>query len=153
MASMVLSNVQISPKLKHAHRRVLLEYLQSESRLSRPQWLTLVEAIDLLGESTLILRRRRYTFREFYDIFVDKEFADHFLGALIETPDLEREALTLQASVARRICQFLDGLSGFSRRDPKCPLLLVYCLYWWSAFARGYIFEICAYSGIWRQVG
>ena len=79
---------------------------------------------------------------------MDKRFADPFLEALTETQDLEKDALTLQASAARRIGRFLDGSPDFSRRDPKCQLLLVYCLYWWSAFARGYIFEVSIFRDL-----
>jgi hypothetical protein len=44
--------------------------------------------------------------------------------------------------VARQLVQDLNQTAGFDRRDVACQLLLVYCLFWWHAFARGSLFEV-----------
>ncbi len=82
------------------------------------------------------------TFRRFYEEQIDQQFADPFLSHLLTLTDVETEGRRVQAATAQEIGRLLDGLAGFSRDDHNCRLLLVYCLYWWSAFARGYIFEV-----------
>jgi len=85
------------------HRRVLHEYLRGEGRLMREQWHVLREAIDLLEQSSLVINEREYTFKRFYNEFIDRRFAEPFLKALVRLTDVKREAACLQAATAREI--------------------------------------------------
>jgi hypothetical protein len=42
----------------------------------------------------------------------------------------------------------LDKAEGFNRDDSHCRLLFIYCLYWWAAFARGYILEVVIFRDL-----
>ncbi len=75
-----MSAIQITPNLTAEHDAVLTEYLRGESRLTRMQWQQLREAVDLLGQSEVTFQERSYTFRQFYETFIDRQFADAFLG-------------------------------------------------------------------------
>ena len=137
---MQLSSIRIQPQLAPTHEQALLNYLDSTRSLSSADWSALFDAVELLDQSTLFIDRITYTFRQFYNQFIDKRFADSFITQLVQLTDLEK-ATVLQASVAQQIMTFLQGLSGFSPQQKTHRLLMVYCLYWWAAFARGYIFE------------
>lgn len=139
---MILSTININPQLHHAHQRVLLRYLIDDLGLSHNDWVTLTEAVDALSVSVMMVDGQEQTFRRFYEEQIDQQFADPFLSHLLTLTDVETEGRRVQAATAQEIGRLLDGLAGFSRDDHNCRLLLVYCLYWWSAFARGYIFEV-----------
>jgi hypothetical protein len=120
----------------------LLQYLAGESKLSLADWLDLMEAVDVLAKSRILLDDQALTFAQFYSEWVDRRYADEFLRTIVTMEDLEQTALAQQASVARQLVQDLNQTAGFDRRDVACQLLLVYCLFWWHAFARGYLFEV-----------
>jgi hypothetical protein len=128
--------------LERRHQQALLQYLAGESKLSSADWLDLMEAIDVLAKSRVLLDDQALTFAQFYSEWVDRRYADEFLRTIVRIEDLEQAALTQQASVARQLVQGLNQTAGFDRRDMACQFLLVYCLFWWHAFARGYLFEV-----------
>lgn len=137
---MQISRVHIHPQLTSQHEQALLSYLNSVRNLSPAQWLILFEAVELLHQSTFVIDGITYTFRQFYNQFIDTPFADTFINQFIRLTELE-EADVLQAAFAKKIVVLLQGISGFSAQQKTTRLLMVYCLYWWGAFARGYIFE------------
>ena len=137
-----MNNIHINPLLTVVHRRVLHEYLRGEGRLTREQWHVLREAIDLLEQSSLVINEQEYTFKRFYNDFIDQRFADPFLNALVGLKDVEQEAARLQAATAREIVVAVRQLEFYRRGDNNSHLLLTFCLYWWAAFAIGYIFEV-----------
>ena len=129
---MKIENIKIHRQVTAEHQKVLLLYLRDETQLSSNQWTILRQSVRLLGRSTLFLDGILYSFRQFYEIFVDARFADEYLGALSNMTDVEQEAPAKQAQVARQILEFLESLSGFRRTELTCQLLLVYNLYWWA---------------------
>ena len=145
---MILSAIRLNPQLYQAHHRILLGYLTDELALSSSDWATLAETVDRLGASVLVVDGQERTFRQFYEEYIDKPFADPFLSVLLTLADVEREGRRVQAATAQEICLLLDGAEGFSRHDSNCRILLVYCLYWWAAFARGYIFEVTIFRDL-----
>ncbi len=134
--------IQINPNLTAEHDAVLTEYLRGESRLTRAQWQQLREAVDLLEQSTVTFQERSHTFRQFYETFVDRQFADAFLESLVAAKDVERGAPGLQAATARQIVQWVQQQEFYQRGQAESRLLLTFCLYWWAAFALGYAFEV-----------
>lgn len=139
---MTVTNVQLNPRLSSAHHRVLLRYLVDELALSHHEWVTLADAVDALGESLVGVNGQIQTFRQFYQERIDQPLADSFLVQLCALTDVEAAGRRVQAAVAQEIGRKLDAASDFDRNDQGCRMLLVYCLYWWAAFARGYIFEL-----------
>ena len=138
---MTLNAIRLNPQLHQEHHRALLRYLTDESTLSHKEWVTLIEAVDVLDASVVVVDGQEQTFRQFYSQRIDEQFADPFLASLLTLADVERDGRRVQAEAARKICELLDTTEGFSRDDNDCRTLLIYCLYWWAAFARGYIFE------------
>jgi len=133
-----LNKIHINPLLTIVHRRVLHEYLRGEGRLTREQWHILREAIDLLEQSSLVINEQEYTFKHFYNEFIDRRFAEPFLQALVRLTDVEKEAARLQAATAREIVAAVRRQEFYRQGDSNGHLLLIFCLYWWAAFAIGY---------------
>lgn len=141
----ILTSIFLNPQLLATHQRVLLQYFQDEERLTYSSWTTLFRAVDLLSNSVIFLDRKRQTFRQFYNQYIDRRFAGTFINQLIVLDNLEREAHRLRASISQDIIRFLEQINGFTSDDEGCRMLMIYCLYWWSAFARGYIFELMVF--------
>jgi hypothetical protein len=135
----------LNPQLPVTYQRVLLQYFQDEEWLTYSSWVTLSKAVDLLSNSAIILDRKQQTFRQFYNQYIDQQFADTFINQLFVLDNLEREAYRLRASISQEIIRFLEQINGFTNDDEGCRMLMIYCLYWWSAFARGYIFELMVF--------
>jgi hypothetical protein len=133
-----LNKIQINPLLTVVHRRVLHEYLRGEGRLTREQWHVLREAIDLLEQSSLVINEQEYTFKRFYNEFIDKRFSEPFLKALVHVTDVDKEAARLQAATAREIVAAVRRQEFYRQGDSNSHLLLTFCLYWWASFAIGY---------------
>jgi hypothetical protein len=145
---MILNAIKLNPQLHQEHQRVLLRYLRDERTLSHHDWAMLSEAVDALSESRIMVDAEEQTFRQFYNEQIDAPFADSFLAQLLALADVEEEGRRAQAAIAQTIGRLLDRAEGFSRDDDHCRLLLIYCLYWWAAFARGYIFEVVVFRDL-----
>lgn len=139
---MRINRIDIESDLESRHQQALLRYLTGESKLSLADWLDLMEAVDMLAKSRVLFDDQAWTFAQVYSEWVDRRYADEFLRTIVGIGDLDQAALAQQASVARQLVQDLNQTAGFDRRDVACQLLLVYCLFWWHAFARGYLFEV-----------
>jgi hypothetical protein len=120
----------------------LTDYLRGAERLTREQWRRLREAIDLLARSTVTFQGRDYTFKWFYETFIDRRFANAFLQTLVTTADVTQDAPRLQAATARQIAQWIQQQDFYQKGQAESRWLLIFCLYWWSAFALGYAFEL-----------
>ena len=118
------------------------EYLRGAGRLTREQWQSLREAVDLLAQSTITVRGREYRFARFYETFIDQQFAEAFLSAQVATSEVAQDAPRLQAATARQIVQWIQQQDYYQKGQPESHRLLTFCLYWWSAFAVGYTFEV-----------
>ncbi len=145
---MVLNAIKLNPQLHQEHQRALLRYLRDERTLSHHDWATLSDAVNALSDSVVGVDGEEQTFRQFYNERIDTRFADPFLAQLVTLVDVEGEGRRAQAAAAQEIGQLLDKAAGFSRDDNPCRLLLIYCLYWWAAFARGYIFEVIVFRDL-----
>jgi len=139
---MLLTDIHLNSQLSFEHQRVLLRYLSDDLYLSYSDWVTLVKAVNILGDSTVRVNGIGKTFRQFYEQQIDSLFADEFLNKLALSTALERDGPRLQAETAKNIGELFDSMDGFTREDNDCRMLLTYCLYWWAAFGRGYIFEV-----------
>jgi hypothetical protein len=145
---MILNAIKLDLRLHYEHQRALLGYLRDERTLRRQDWVMLSDAVDVLGDSMVIVDGKEQKFRQFYSERIDVRYADPFLARLVTLTDAEEEGRRARAAVAQEIGRLLDGAEGFSRDNNDCRLLLVYCLYWWAAFARGYIFEVIIFRDL-----
>lgn len=89
-----------------------------------------------------MINEQEYTFKHFYNEFIDRRFAEPFLKALVRLTDVEKEAARLQAATAREIVAAVRRQEFYHQGDSNGHLLLTFCLYWWAAFAIGYTFEV-----------
>jgi hypothetical protein len=133
--------IELAPDLTAEDVEVLRRYLADSFRLSDQEWQRLRAAIERLSRSTVVFSGRRYLFGRFYDVFINGTYARPFLQQLRHLSDLPREGPALQADVARRIAAWLRVNGLVPSAVPGAEYLLIYCLYWWAAFARGYLFE------------
>ncbi len=120
------------------HELALTAYL-TNSLSSPEQWRTLFMAIDLLDKAQIVEFGDTFTFRQSYTKYVDIPLADSYIHELLALKNIERDSPSLWARYARRINQlWRERFAEFS----SARLLLVYWLYWWHSFARGYAFEL-----------
>lgn len=133
--------IHIVDKLVDADLLILRRYLADAAHLSEAEWRHLRNVINHLAQSEVNFGGRRYTFRRFYDTFINGTYARPFLQQLQSLNDLHREGSALQASMARKIMTWLASNGLSPTQVLHADLLLVYCLYWWAAFAKGYLFE------------
>ncbi len=136
------SAIQIAGNLTPECDAALTEYLRGAGRLSREQWHRLREAVDLLAQSVVTFQGHDYTFAQFYESFIDRQFAEAFLQALVATSNVTQEAPRLQAETARQIAKWVQQQDFYQKGQLESRWLLTFCLYWWSAFAVGYAFEV-----------
>lgn len=129
------------------HGQALTAYL-SDSGLTPAVWRQLYEAINLLNEARIITDDGSYTFRQVYNQRIDQKFATEYLKQLLDTDDVIKDSPRLTAFYARQIKPILESAELLQRRKPESWLLLIYCIYWWQSFARGYAFEV----EIWRDL-
>ena len=138
-----MHDISIEPPLSlmAEYNAVLRLYLADPFRLSDARWQRLRAAIDKLSSSTVIFGGRRYRFKRFYDTFINGTYAYPFLQQLSALDNLEREGTALQADIARKIIAWLHANGILPAMVAGAEYLIVYCLFWWAAFARGYLFE------------
>jgi hypothetical protein len=133
--------VELTSGLAGEHRALVLRYLGEAERFSSAEWVTLLEAFTLLGDSIVRLDEEIWTFQGFYDRFIEQSYGDRFIADLLAQTDIPAHAPTIQAAYARQVYQQLRTEPFALGGGPEAECLLAYSLYWWSSFARGYAFE------------
>lgn len=133
--------IELAPGLTAEDRAALRQYLADPFRLSDAEWQRVRSAIDLLARSTIVFSERRYTFQQFYAVFINGTYARPYLRQLAATEAPERDGPQFQAETARKILAWLR-LNGLTPSAiPGAEYLTIYCLYQWASFGRGYLFE------------
>ena len=148
--------IALPTEFTQEHAAALGEYFQSETRLDRTQWELVWDGVDILRQATITLKGKTQTFANLYDNLVDRVYADAFIEALYRFDDVARQAEQSRAAVARQIIADLQTAGCYNRAVPETQLVLVFCLYWWQSFTKGYAFEVeilhdLAASGILHQ--
>ena len=95
-----------------------------------------------LGRSQVMFQGQRLTFKQFYQRMIDHPYAHPFLEQLYQLTDVMQQGQRLWAATARKIVRWLRDAGFVNTQTDYAGYLVAYCLYWWSAFARGYIFEL-----------
>ena len=124
------------------HEQVLAIYLSGSQRLSTAEWRQLYEAINLLGSAQIIQDDKSRTFKQIYEELVGRPFPTEYINQLLATKNVVQDAPKITAVFARQIKPILEKADLLQREDPQSWLFLIYCVYWWQSFARGYAFEV-----------
>lgn len=134
--------IVLSSELTGEDRTILHRYLDEALSFSGTEWRRSREAIGRLAKSTIRFSARWYRFDQFYRLFIDNTYAHPFLNHILETPDLEQAGPRLQADISRKIQAWLRINGIWPGVVPGAEYLVIFCLYRWAAFARGYLFEV-----------
>lgn len=139
---MPVTAIELNSAFIKKHQRVLVKYVFSPNAMSRAERNTLLQAIDAVRYSRVKVDGRDYTFAQFYNLFIDKAYADEFIDELWAAEQVENVGRQKKAQVTKAIRERFIR-EGWYRHDlPKTRLLLAFCLFWWASFATGYIFEV-----------
>jgi hypothetical protein len=141
-------SIRLNPHLTTRHIIALRHYLSEMKPLTSKQWRTLFEAIDLLSASTVRFRGQEYGFSQFYAEFIDRVHAGPFLDQLYRMGNIRTEGERLRAAVARSIVQWLKANGLDAARTEGAEFLLIFSLYWWTSFCRGYMFELIVFRDL-----
>jgi hypothetical protein len=134
--------VSLPAGLTNEQLAVVLDYFESSGRLTARQWRTALETFDRLAQADVALGVRRLTFRQVYDRYVDRRFADGFIAQLLKLDDLGPAADRLERRMSQEVLETLEKEGLYAEDVANSEYLAAYCLYWWSAFVRGYRFEL-----------
>jgi hypothetical protein len=142
------ARVTLPRHLSAAGLRLVLKYFEKAGRMSPAEWKSVLAAFDALGASTVLIGKQRRTFQQLYDGLVDRTFAEKFIARLLADAPSEAEAEALQQETARRMLALLEQEGLYHEAVPGSEYLAAYCLYWWTAFARGYRFEVTVFRDL-----
>ena len=147
---LVMPQVRITlpSDLTSRHRQVVLKYFERSDRLRADEWKLALDSFDLLGKSIVVFRGRRLTFRQLYDRLIDRKLADDFIEKLLALADLERRADALREERSGAMLQLLEHEGLYGEEVADSEYFAAYCLYWWTAFMRGYVFEVAIYRDL-----
>ena len=140
--------IRLHTTLKQSDGELLARFLGEKHRLSRQEWQTLRSVIDQLARCQVEFQNQRLTFKLFYERMVDRPYAPPFLQQLYNLTDVMSEGHRLRAATARKIVQWLREVGFVDTQTNYASYLVAYCLYWWGAFARGYIFELAIFRDL-----
>jgi hypothetical protein len=123
--------------LSDEHLQIVLKYFEGTSRLTPRQWRLALESFDLLGKAHLVVARRRLSFRQAYDRYVDRHFADQFLMDLTRLKNLGAEADELERKTTRKVLVVLETEGFYDEAVHNSEYFAAYCLYWWNVPSPG----------------
>ena len=129
------------------YRQLVARYAQSPRALTRTEWLKALEAFDLLHTGRIIQDATIRTFQQFYQNAIDAVYATLFLNELLATEDVELLGLSLVARYWQQITADLNA-HGIVEGNVEANTLLIYCLYWWQSFGKGYIREVSVFQDL-----
>jgi hypothetical protein len=139
---MAIGEIALPTGFTSEHAAMLARYLSDETRLDRRQWGLVWDGVDMLRHATVTVGEETQTFARLYDERIDQVHADAFLEALYQFEDLVRQAERERAAIARQIVDDLRETGYYDPARPETQVLLVFCLYWWQSFSKGYAFEV-----------
>ncbi len=134
--------ILLPAEFQDIHRRAALAWVRRGHEFSRDEWRVAVRAFDLLKEAAVVTPRGILPFPAVYYHHVDEPHAGAFIQTLLDADEVESAGVRAWAEVARHIPLGLRQAGLAPSHQPAARLLVAYCLYWWYAFAYGYIFEV-----------
>ena len=145
-----MSDIQIilSENVTTEQRRAVRLYFEDVTRLSSLDWRITLEGFDSLRSSIVWIDGEKFTFEMFYKIYVEQRYTDKFIQRIYNEPNLEQTGRRIQASIAREILHRLSEEGFYGRHIANSEYLAAYLLYWWAAFANGYLFELSIFRDL-----
>ena len=140
--------ITLPPNLTARHLRVVLKYFERTDRLTPQEWRVALETFDALGKGIVAVGRRRMSFQQVYDRYVDRPYADAFIAQLLALEDVEADAEALQQQFAFDVLAGLERERLYHGEVAGSEYLAAYCLYWWTSFGRGYRFELMVFHDL-----
>lgn len=134
--------ILLPAEFQDIHRRAALAWVRRGHEFSRDEWRVVIRAFDLLKEAAVVTQEGILPFPAIYYRHVDRPHADAFIKTLLDADKIEPTGGQAWAEVARNIPLWLRQVGLAPSHQPAARLLVAYCLYWWYAFAYGYIFEV-----------
>ena len=123
-------------------------YFEDVNCLSRRDWRIVLEGFDSLRSSIVCIGGEKFTFEMFYKLFVEQRYTDKFIQRIYNEPNIEQTGRRIQASIAREILHRLSEKGLYGRHITNSEYLAAYLLYWWAAFANGYLFELSIFRDL-----
>lgn len=140
-------SIQIPPTFRLEHEQAVIAYL-NHRLVGRTMWGLAFEAFDILDQAFVIRQGQHTSFRVLYLDIVDYQYADSYIDKLLSLDDIPQQSPALWAQYAREIVSMCRRDGWQCSGVPETRLLLSYILYWWSAFTRGYAFEVEIYRDL-----
>jgi len=134
--------ILLPAEFQDIHRRAALAWVRRGREFNRDEWRIAFRAFDLLKEAAAVTLRGILPFPAIYHRHVDEPYANGFIQTLLGADEIELAGIQAWAKVARNISPELHEAGLSPPHRPAARLLVAYCLYWWYAFAYGYIFEV-----------
>lgn len=142
-----ITQITLPAQLTDAQQRLLVKYARLPRSLARAEWPQALAAFDLLHEGRVLCGAEMLSFQRFYLRAIDEPHATSFLEELLAAPDVEAEGRRLLAEHWRKISVALTGLGAIDGTT-EGRFLLMYCLYWWQSFGKGYIREVAVFRDL-----
>ncbi len=134
--------ILLPAEFQDVHRQIALEWVVRGHRFSQREWRVALRTFDLLREAAAFTTQGVLPFSAIYYRHVEEPYAERFIRSLLNAEDVTQAGVAGWAEVARRIPGILREAGLLPAEQPAARLLVAYCLYWWYAFAYGYMFEI-----------
>lgn len=134
--------ILLPAEFQDIHRRTALAWVVRGHRFNQQEWQVTLRAFDLLREAAIVTAQGVLPFSAIYFRYVEEPHADRLIRSLLDAGDVTRIGIEGWAEVAGRIPSILHAAGLLPSQQPAARLLVAYCLYWWYAFAYGYMFEI-----------
>jgi hypothetical protein len=140
--------ITIDRRLTEEQHRLVVLSVGRPGSLSREEWKQVFQAIDYLRSSVIRLEEETLTFGAFYERFVDVPYADAYLTELEQLPNVGQAGVELANAYVAHVRRTLADMGLEESSSEPERLLMTYCLYWWSSFAKGYILELSIYRDL-----
>lgn len=145
---MAALKISLTTVLTDAQQRAIGRYAQAPQTLSAEEWREVLTAFDRLRVCRVTWRGQTQTFAAFYETVIDRPYATRLLAALAQEIDVEAAGPRMVRRLGEEVWQTLRRLGLAEPLGLPERLLLAFCLYRWTSFAKGYLAEIAVYRDL-----
>jgi hypothetical protein len=125
------------------YRQVITRYLaKGWWQLSPSERRAGFEAFNILHAARVQRDDESLTFRQVYDVYVDRTWSDRYIDELLVLSNPAEEHSSLRRRFATLIVTSLRKVGLIQPGVLDSQVLLAYILHWWESFAAGYAFEV-----------
>jgi hypothetical protein len=138
---MPVNSIKLATGLTEAHQIALLKSIVNPIAANPQERQSLLNGIDLLRSSRVEIDGQNLSFANFFDRFIDSIYTDRFIDWVLGSTQIVADSQRLKKKIVEEIRARFVQENWFRRDLPESRFLVAFCLYWWNAFATGYIFE------------